>query len=935
MTVDPAVIPGLLLLVAEFGALAVVGYVIARVALQQANTGIAMAQGLVVGLAIWGLIVNFALAVAPGRTGAAVGWALFIAVGIGLASRNPHVVRVRPRVAMGFVAASLALCWVALATRQLGSIPDPIIHLGLAASIRAGGFPPELPWGPGVQAPYHYGPSLLVGLLAPPQGPDLAFVTELLGVYAWAGFALVVVTALMQRGSWLFALALAPLLLTSGLWTFASAGEGVIRLPVPAGLPDAGLRASLAQIYWPAVELSPTARFPEAIPDISKPAFTLGYALVLVILERSMQFGPWSWRWTLVLAALVGFLGLLSATLAPLVLLLWAGMAAMRLTQVRRNGSIMKSAVQLSAGPGLAGLLLLLDWGVFTGILGGVGSSGFTPARDLNPTHWESLGTFRSQPGGIGLLGLGPVIVAAFAVVLAPHQRLVVTLAVGVGLLVIAWLGLDYPAYPLDLNRLAGHARNLALVAFLLALGTRVATLSTHWRRAGTALLIGLIVWPTAVAPVRSLALSLERGVQLANATAVQIDTLESREPEPQPRFQLPGISAALAAYILDHTAVNARVLTPRWPFWSVSVATGRPSTAGFPGLTHLVYYQGPEYWDAVNYLEPDAIRRLGIEYIHATDSWIATLPQRSRDWLADSEFFELLSRDGVEALFRVRPAFLELDVPRHPESFEALRSVPPSMSIYLAPQTLWLNRLRIASVLAHTQLIGAIDTEPIHLRSREPWTVEPLGSQEPDLIVLPASIEPWTWAFPPNGRQPVWQNSEVAIYAPNGGLAPITAPETSLEPPPVAVRISDVRADDGRITFTTAYDEHAPDRWTGQDWVIVELADRPWAMPAAFLEGGRGPAVAKWFSGLISPGTANVAHTFQLNTSPATLTARNKAGDYRPLKSSVGELESGTWLLAMRIQHEWRPAHWREVAFIPVITFRIEETGELTYRIH
>lgn len=932
MTVDPTVIPGLLLLVGEFGALSAVGYVIARVALQQANKTIAMAQGLVVGLAIWGLIVNFALAVAPGQTGAAVGWVLFMAMGIGLAARSPHVIRVRPRLAIGFAVSAIALCWAALASRQIGSTTDPLIHVGLAASIRAGGFPPELPWAPGLPAPYHYGPSLLVGLLAPPAGPDLAFVSELLGVYAWAGFALVVVTALWQRGSWPVALVLAPLLLTSGLWTFASAGQGILQLPVPTGLPEAGLRASLAEVYWPAVELSPTARFPEAIPDISKPAFTLAYALVLVVLERSLQVSRWSWRQNLTLAALVGFLGLLSATLAPLVLLLWAGIAAMRVARDRRRGSILNSAVQFSAGPVLAGLLLLLDWGVFTGILGGAGNSGFTTARDLDSTHWESLGTFRSQPGGIGLLGLGPVLLAASAVVLAPHQRLVVTLAASAGLMVIAWLGIDYPTYPLDLNRLAGHARNFALVALLLALSARLATLPTHWRRTVTTLLVGLMVWPTVVAPVRSLALSLERGVQLANANAVQRVTLENDQPEPQPRFQLPAMSAALAAYIRDHTAVDARILTPGWPFWTVTFATGRPSSAGFLGLTHLIFYQGPEYWDALNYLEPAAFRRLGIEYIHSTDSWIATLSPRSRDWLTDPELFELLIRDGAEALFRVRPAFLELDIAPHPESFEALRSVPPTTSVYLTPQTLWLNRLRIASVLAHTRLVGAIDTEPIHLRSREPWTVEPLGSQVPDLVVLPASIESWTWMFPPDGRQPIWQNSEIAIYAPKGALAPITPGATRLETPPLSVHVSQARVHDGRITFTTTYDEHAPDRWTGQDWVIVKTDDGPWEMPSEFLDGGRGPAITKWFAGLISPGAASPSHTYELDTSAAMLAVRDEAGNFVPLESSDGDLDSGTWVLALRLQHEWRANYWREVAFIPVLTFRIGESGEVTY---
>ena len=48
----------------------------------------------------------------------------------------------------GFVVAALALLWVALASRQLLAIPDAPTHLGLAASIRAGGFPPAFFWTP-------------------------------------------------------------------------------------------------------------------------------------------------------------------------------------------------------------------------------------------------------------------------------------------------------------------------------------------------------------------------------------------------------------------------------------------------------------------------------------------------------------------------------------------------------------------------------------------------------------------------------------------------------------------------------------------------------------------------------------------------------------------------------------------------------------------
>ena len=185
MTVDPAVIPGLLLLAAEFAALAAVGYVVVRVALRQTDERMALAQGLVVGLALWGLITNFVLYAVPGLAGAAVGWVLTLILGTVLARRVPHSIWPRPRVAAGFAVAFLVLFWLALASRQLLESPDPMLHLGLAAWIRAGGFPPELPWNPGLVVRYHHAADLLVGLLTPPVGPDLAFVQELLGAYAW------------------------------------------------------------------------------------------------------------------------------------------------------------------------------------------------------------------------------------------------------------------------------------------------------------------------------------------------------------------------------------------------------------------------------------------------------------------------------------------------------------------------------------------------------------------------------------------------------------------------------------------------------------------------------------------------------------------------------------------------------------------------------
>jgi len=73
LIVDPAIVPGLLLLAAKLAALAAVGYVVVRAALRQSDERMALAQGLVVGPALWGLTTNFVLYAVPGLAGAAVG----------------------------------------------------------------------------------------------------------------------------------------------------------------------------------------------------------------------------------------------------------------------------------------------------------------------------------------------------------------------------------------------------------------------------------------------------------------------------------------------------------------------------------------------------------------------------------------------------------------------------------------------------------------------------------------------------------------------------------------------------------------------------------------------------------------------------------------------------------------------------------------------
>ncbi len=936
MTVDPSVLPGLLFLLAEFAALAAVGYVVVRAALRETDHRVALAQGLVVGPAIWGVVVNFTMYAIPGLAGAVVGWIFVLALAAVLVWRAPKPVRPRLRMAAGFAIAALAVFWIALASRQTW-IPHIPVHLGLSASIRAGGFPPELPWNPGTPAPYHYGVDMLSGLLAPPIGPDPAFVMELMGVYAWMSLFLIVVTALLRRSSTFAVLAIAPLLLTAAAWGLWN-GEpaSVMEAPVPVGPPAAGLRASLMDIYWRAEQ----SHYFSVLANVSKPAFTMSYALVFVVLVHGARARRRSWLSVITLAALIGFLGLASSTLAPIALVLWAGLEAAWLIQSKRAGSVRRSDVIRSASGLALAALLLLAGSFSTFILGDSVTSGLSLEGNEYFGGWRLLGTLDRLPGGIGILGLGPLAVAGAAVLLARRDRLVQALAAGTGALLLASLLLSYEPFPFDLVRLEGHARNFALFALLLALGFRLTGLRpAPWRYAAGAAVVVLIAWPTIVAPVRSLGLAIGNGVELANA-----------QPTQQRRYVLEHRpSDRIPTYIRNHTAAGARVFSPH-PH-QMTYVTGRPNASGFAGLVHGDPKEGPAYRDVVRFLEAAAVRRLGIAYIHAPDAWVESLPDEAAARLDDPRLFELLVRDESESLYRVLPAFLTLDAPPAPGSYEALRqAVPASTTVFLsaisesrplihtaqpllssgAVRARRLVVVRTARALSHARLLGAIDPETLQLRT--PWQAEPLDDHTPDLVIMPLDFVPWM--FPPASRQPVWRNDETAVYALDGAVDPIMRPPP-VEPFPFSVRVSDVRAADGRIAFTATFDDRAPDQWSGQDWIVTATETPPWDIPTQLLPDGTTPAAHLWFSGQIWPGRKTTAITYQVDFLAPSMAFRDSAGAWTPAQASEAESGPGVYTLAVRLRHEYKPNQWRAVAYVPVLRIVVSETGEVSYHVY
>ena len=945
MTVDISVVPGLLFLLAELVVLAGVGYVIVRVALRETDHRVALAQGLVVGPAIWGVVVNLAMYALPGMAGAIAGWIFVLALAAVLTWRAREPIRPRLRIAAGFALVALALFWVALASRQTW-IPHIPVHLGLSASIQAGGFPPELPWNPGAPAPYHYGVDMLVGLLAPPFGPNLAFMMELIGVYAWMSLVLVVVTALMRRAPAFAVLAIAPLMLTAAAWGLWN-GEpaGVVEAPVPVGPPAAGLRASLADIYWRVGE----SHYISVLANVSKPAFTLSYALAFVVLARAARAGRRSWLSMITLAALIGFLGLTSSSLAPIALVLWAGLEATHLIQSRRSGSMQRSDMIRSASGLALAALLLLAGGFSTLILDAPVTSGLSLGTSEQFGGWRLLGRLDRFPGGVALLGLGPLAVAAAAVLLARRDRLALALAAGTGVLLLASLLLDYEPFPFDLVRLEGHARNFALFALLIALSVRLAGLRpAPWRYAAGAAVIALVTWPTIVAPVRNLGLAMGNGVELANAQPTQTASSMGFEQRFVLDEHVP--SDRIAAYIRSNTAIDARVFSPH--AHQMTYATGRPNASGFAGLVHLFPIKGPEYRDVLGYLEPAAVRRLGFEYVHAPDAWVEGLPDEAAQRLDDPRLFDLLVRDESESLYRVLPAFLSLDPPPAPGSYEALRqAVPASATVFLsaisesrpsagaaqpllssgAVRAIRLTVVRTAWALSHARLAGVIDQTTLHLRT--PWHTEPLGDHVPDLVITPLDFVPWM--FPPDSRQPIWHNQETAVYALDGAVDHILPPPRA-EPFPFSVTLSDVRAvDDGRIAFTATFDNRAPDRWSGQDWIVIATEAPPWHIPSRLLPDGITPADHLWFSGQVGPGSGTTSITYQFDLRGSRLAVRGEDGGLRPVQSSKAVSGSGSYLLAVRLRHEYKPNQRRAVAYIPVLRITVSETGEVSYQIH
>ena len=114
----------------------------------------------------------------------------------------------------------------------------------------------------------------------------------------------------------------------------------------------------------------------------------------------------------------------------------------------------------------------------------------------------------------------------------------------------------------------------------------------------------------------------------------------------------------------------------------------------------------------------------------------------------------------------------------------------------------------------------------------------------------------------------------------------------------------------------------------------MVAGDDSPWAIPPHFEPDRRTVVAAAWFPGQLAPGLGTTTHTYTFDILAPSLAVQDASGSYAAVAGSERVLGAGTWTLAVRLQHEWQPNHWRQAAFIPVMRITVSDAGEVSYAV-
>ena len=353
-----------------------------------------------------------------------------------------------------------------------------------------------------------------------------------------------------------------------------------------------------------------------------------------------------------------------------------------------------------------------------------------------------------------------------------------------------------------------------------------------------------------------------------------------------------------------------------------MAIHTGRPSASGFADHVHLFPLTGPTYEDAIRFLEPSALRRLQVSYVHATPDWIADLPERAKVWLADPTLFTPVVQDGTHSLYRVKPAFLQSNPAPNPRSFEALRHVvPDSAEVFMSAGVQTVPALRIAAALPHARLMGSLRPSHLYLLTEIPIKMADEAWGDVVVVARDRAMNASTHAL-----APIWWNHAAIAYATSPAatarIAPPPQPERNF-----SIRISDVRSTSKGIAFATTFVDHAPTQWTGQDWLLIEVGPSPWSLPTRYAADGYALKGKRWYAGQAIPASQPATFRYQFHGDAQQLAVQRTDGTLDVLATSGDRLAPGDYVLAVRLRH-----HHLQAAVIPVLRVMIAEDGTTSY---
>ena len=138
----------------------------------------------------------------------------------------------------------------------------------------------------------------------------------------------------------------------------------------------------------------------------------------------------------------------------------------------------------------------------------------------------------------------------------------------------------------------------------------------------------------------------------------------------------------------------------------------------------------------------------------------------------------------------------------------------------------------------------------------------------------------------------------------------------------------------DERVTFTVTLTNRAPDRWSGQDWLVL-----PTTASVPVYPGFGGPSPVLWFAGEMASWQGTQRQTYEFDPRMPSLAVRAEDGSGGEAGASGGTpLGPGRWTLVLRLIRGVDRVTYvaqEQAAFIPVMQLEISESGDVSYEVY